>query len=341
MQPQSRRIQALDILQKAGIFEFAHKLSPNLLTVLNYHRIDDPFREGFDTFRPNVSATTSDFARQMEYVARKYTVISGAELADCVKKRRKLPPRAAIITFDDGYYDNYTNAYPILKDRNIPAIIFLATDYIGEKMPFYWDLIAYCFHHTQMTQAYFPHLGSQSWEDETSRNKAMQNWIAVLKKLPNVEKQSLAEKLPEILDVFVPRDAFVNLMMSWSHVRELSENGIEMGGHTASHPILTRISLEDASSELVRSKKLIEEAVGKRVLSFAYPNGQAEDFNADLIARVRDADFEIAFTLLSGPTRYSTVMKNPFAIRRIFLTHKDSFSRFVAKLAGINRIYST
>lgn len=332
--------QGLELLQKAGVFEIAHKLSPNFLTVLNYHRIDDPFRVGFDTFRSNVSATPVDFARQMDYVAKRYNVISGAELVDCLKKRRKLPPHAAMITFDDGYYDNYSNAYPVLKARNLPAIIFLATDYIGEQKPFYWDLIAYCFHHTKKTQAEFPHLGLQSWADDNSRNKAMQNWIAVLKRLTEMEKQALVEKLPGILDVSVSADAFTNLMMSWSHARELSENGIEMGGHTASHPILTRISPEDASTELAKSKKCIETAIKKRVLSFAYPNGQSEDFNADLMDRVRDAGFEIAFTLLSGPTRYSTVMKNPFAIRRIFLTYKDTFPRFVAKLTGFGRFKS-
>jgi peptidoglycan/xylan/chitin deacetylase (PgdA/CDA1 family) len=332
--------QGLNLLQKAGVFEIAHQLSPNFLTVLNYHRIDDPFRSGFDTFCSNVSATPADFANQMDYVANRYNVISGVELADCVKKRRKLPPHAAMITFDDGYYDNYSNAYPILKARNLPAIIFLATDYIGEQKPFYWDLIAYGFHHTKKTQADFPQLGLQSWVDDNSRNKAMQNWIAVLKRLTETEKQALVEKLPGILDVSVPADAFANLMMSWPHARELSENGIEMGGHTASHPILTRISPDDASAELVRSKQRIEEAIGKRALSFAYPNGQSEDFNADLMDRVRDVGFDIAFTLLSGPTRYSTVMKDPFAIRRIFLTYKDSFPRFVAKLTGFGRIKS-
>jgi peptidoglycan/xylan/chitin deacetylase (PgdA/CDA1 family) len=293
---------------------------------------------GFDTFRPNVSATPADFARQMDYVAQRYHVISGAELADCVKKGYKLPPHAAMITFDDGYYDNYTNAYPILKARNLPAIIFLATDYIGEKKPFYWDLIAFCFQHTKKTQVEFPYLGLQSWVDVTTRNKAMQNWITILKRLPQAKKQDSVEKLPEILDVSLPVDAFANLMMSWSHARELSENGIEMGGHTASHPILTRISMDAASAELARSKKCIEETIGKRALSFAYPNGQADDFNNDLMERVRDAGFDIAFTLLPGPTRYSTVMKNPFAIRRIFLSYKDSFPRFIAKLTGINRI---
>ena len=86
------------------------------------------------------------------------------------------------------------------------------------------------------------------------------------------------------------------------------------------------------------TQQRIEEAIGKRVLSFAYPNGQSDDFTPDLMNRVRDAGFDVAFTLLSGPTRYSTVIENPFGIRRIFLTYKDTFPRFVAKLTGIGRI---
>src|SRR6266498_1303614 len=269
----------LTLFHKMGIFEVARKLSQNFLTVLNYHRIDDPFREGFDTFMPNISATPSNFALQMDYVAQRYNVISGSEFVSCIKGALQLPPRAAIITFDDGYYDNYTNAYPVLKARNLPALIFLATDFIGTKRPFFWDLIAYCFYHTEKERAELPYLGLQSWTDKATRNKVMYEWIKIIKKLPEAEKQRFVDKLPEVLAVAVPEDAFTNFTMSWSNAIELSENAIEMGGHTASHPILTRISLEEARAEISKSKQRIEEEINKPVLSFAYPNGQTADFN--------------------------------------------------------------
>lgn len=339
---QNRRPKSSDdnlmLFHKLGMFDLARKLSPNLLTVLNYHRIDDPFREGFDTFRSNVSATPSGFAKQMDYVSKKYNVISGAELATSIKGGRPLPAHAAIITFDDGYYDNYTNAYPILKARNLRAIIFLATDFIGSCRPFFWDLIAYCFFHTKKEQADLPHLGPQSWADESTRDMVMQHMIEAIKRIPEAEKQKLPDQLPSILGIDLPDDAFKNLMMSWSNARELSENAIEMAAHTESHPILTRISLDEASTELLRSKRRIEEEIHKPVLSFAYPNGQPADFNAELMDRVHRAGFEIAFTLLPGPTRHATVMKSPLAIRRIFLSYRDSFPRFAAKLVGLDRI---
>jgi peptidoglycan/xylan/chitin deacetylase (PgdA/CDA1 family) len=111
-----------------------------------------------------------------------------------------------------------------------------------------------------------------------------------------------------------------------------------MAAHTASHPILTRISLDEASTELLRSKRNVEEEIGKPVLSFAYPNGQAADFNNEIMDRVHQAGFEIAFTLLPGPTQRATVLKSPLAIRRIFLSYTDSFPRFAAKLVGLDRI---
>ena len=203
-----RSDDTLMLFHRLGFFDLARKLTPNLLTVLNYHRIDDPFHNGLDTFRPNISATPSDFATQMDYVSQKYNVISGTELIAFIKDGRQLPARAAIITFDDGYYDNYTNAYPILKARNLRAIIFLATDFIGTCKPFFWDLIAYCFFYTKKEHAHLPHLGPQSWVDASTRDIVMQNLMEALKQIPDAEKQKLSDQLPSILGVDLPDDTF-------------------------------------------------------------------------------------------------------------------------------------
>jgi peptidoglycan/xylan/chitin deacetylase (PgdA/CDA1 family) len=109
----------LMLLHKLGVFNLVWKSTPDTLTVLNYHRVDEPSHSSFDTFRPNVSTTPSGFARQMDYVAHKYHVISATDLVAFIRRGQKLPSHAALITFDDGYLDNYTNAYPILKVSGI------------------------------------------------------------------------------------------------------------------------------------------------------------------------------------------------------------------------------
>jgi peptidoglycan/xylan/chitin deacetylase (PgdA/CDA1 family) len=330
----------LAYLHGMRVFDLVRNLSPNALTVLNYHRIDDPERSGFDTYLPNVSATPLEFARQMDYVAENYRVLSGAELADCIERQRKLPPHSAVITFDDGYYDNYSNAYPVLKARKLSAIIFLATGYIGKARPFYWDLLSYCFSHTRLGRVELPYLGVQHIDTVTLNRLVLGRWIAFLKSLPEDEKQLLTEQTPRLLDVHVPELSFQGIMMDRLHIKEMSSCGIEFGGHTVNHPILTRIPFTRANSEIEGSKQMVEEITGQPALSFAYPNGQVGDFNYDLETCVRDVGYKFAFSLLPGPTGSSNVFRGPFAIRRIFISYKDSFPRFVAKLTGLGRIKS-
>jgi peptidoglycan/xylan/chitin deacetylase (PgdA/CDA1 family) len=140
--------------------------------------------------------------------------------------------------------------------------------------------------------------------------------------------------------VDIPVRAIANQYLNWNQVRELSRNGIEIGSHTESHPILTEVSLERAEREIVDSKIRIEAEIGKKILSFAYPNGDLSDFSPDIMAILRRAGIEAAFTLLPGPTRQTTIRKNPLGIRRVFVSRRDTIPRFVAKLAGAARLIS-
>jgi peptidoglycan/xylan/chitin deacetylase (PgdA/CDA1 family) len=329
---------ALELMIRGRIFDGARLLNPKALTVLNYHRIDDPFRPGFNTFKLNVSATPESFSQQMAYVKKNYNAITCEHLAAWLDGKIDLPPRALIITFDDGYYDNLAHALPVLKANNLPSVIFLTTDFMGASAPFYWDFVAYCFLFTRRDHADLPAMGLQSWNDESTRDAVMHRWIESVKILPEAEKQQAIQDIADILDVSVPAKAFFDLYLTWDQVRELSQSGVEFGAHTASHPILTRISIEQVREELEKSKKRIEEEIKKPVISFAYPNGQGGDFSPQVIDAVSKAGIKVAFSLLPGPTRYSTVRKNPLQIRRIFLGYHDTFPRFVAKVAGVNRL---
>ncbi len=325
---------ALYAAMKIGVFDAARRVSPSVLTVLNYHRVDDISRSGFDTFIPNVSVSPEGFARQMDYVKRYYNVITCENLNAFRTGKQDLPPYPMLITFDDGYYDNYSNAYPILKARDLPAVIFLTTDYIGNDVPFYWDYIAYCFYHTQKTSAELPLLGFVSWTNVSGRNTIASRWINVIKQLPNHDKKRIVSELAAILAVEVPDDAFSNLHATWDQIREMNQNGIEMGAHTAGHPILTRISLSEVENELLRSKQKIEAEIGKPIVSFAYPNGGVGDFSPDVVSLVKKTGFELAFTLVDGTTRYKDVRNNPLTIRRILLRTPDVLPRFAAKLSA-------
>lgn len=307
------------------------------LTVLNYHRIIDPAQPGFDSFKPNVSASPEQFAGQMDYLARWFNVVSLSDLVDWLGGKKTLPAHAALITFDDGYLDNYTFAYPILKKHNFSAVIFLASGHIQNDSPFFWDLIAYCFYHTQKNHLTLPDGAPVHWASAAEMEQVSRDLIERLKLMGNEEKEAWVARLPSALGVSIPANYFRNLMLTWEQVREMRANGIEFGGHTINHPILTRVSLEQAQKEIAGSKTQVERELNEPALVFAYPNGLGSDFNADIEKLTAQAGYKAAFTLFNGPSSYKEVKANPFAIRRIFISHKHTLPQFSVLVSGVNR----
>ena len=326
----------LALMLKIGFFDVVRYCLPPVLTVLCYHRVEDPFRSDFNLFRPNVSATPLEFARQLDYVRRHYSVITCEHLLGWLRGEKDLPRHPLVITFDDGYSDNLAFAYPLLKERNLPAIIFLTTGFIGSDLPFYWDYVAYLFSHTQQISARLPITGEATWTTAAEREKVMMSWVDCVKKLPEAERRQAVSEIAAVLDVRVPEGVFSNLYLNWEQIRMMGQNNIEFGAHTVNHPILTRISRDGVQEEVNKSKQHIENEIQRPISTFAYPNGQRSDFSDEVISIVREAGIEIAFTLLPGPTQIKAVKENPLAIRRIFLIHSDSFPRFVAKLFGLS-----
>ena len=341
IQPRSSlKYRMLNFAYETGLIRAGRGLWAKSLTVVNYHRIDDPYRKNFDSFKPNVSATPQDFDRQLDYLAEWFNVVSLKDIVDWLDGRKQLPPFAALITFDDGYLDNYTSAFPLLRKHNFPALIFLTTGHIGTDAPFYWDMAAYCFVHTQRDHLTFPDERVERWSNAEQREQVSKHWIEFMKTLPQAEKQVYVQNLPTLLGVAIPAGFFQSLMMDWEQVREMQKSGIEFGAHTVHHPILTRIPVEQVQAEVIGSKSRIEGELREPVLGFAYPNGQAADLNEGIEKIVADSGIRAAFTLLNGPSSQEEVKRNPFAIRRIFISHRHSLAEYAMILSPMNRYRS-
>ena len=333
----SLKNKLINLAYETGLIRVGRGLWAKSLTVVNYHRIEDPYRKDFDSFKPNVSATPDNFNHQMDYLAKWFNVVSVRDVVAWLDGQKSLPPYAALISFDDGYLDNYTSAYPILRKHNFPAVIFLTSEHIGTDAPFYWDLAAYCFHYTKRDYLTFPDGREYQWSDSAELSQINKNWIEYMKTLPEDKKQTWVKRLPEQLGVSVPAGFFQKLMVNWDQVREMHKGGIEFGAHTMHHPILTRIPLEQVRTEVEGSKCRIEKELGDPVLSFAYPNGMPTDMNDKIEKIVADAGIGTAFTLLNGPSSLREVKRNPYAIRRIFISHNHTLPQYAALVSRINR----
>jgi peptidoglycan/xylan/chitin deacetylase (PgdA/CDA1 family) len=291
------------------------------LSILIYHRVlpePDPLLPG------EVDAGT--FHWHLQLVSRLFTPLP---LSEAVSRLREgtLPPRALCITFDDGYADNATVALPMLREAGVPATFFVATEYLDNGMMFNDRIIETVRRLPAGTHDLIDlSLGRHDLNGPESRVSAYTEIIRKAKYLPQEEREALSHRLAERAGETLPAD----LMMRPDQVRELREAGMEIGGHTASHPILTRLDDTEALREMCHGRESLQEILGEPVTLFAYPNGKpGQDYDARHVAMAREAGFEAAVSTAWGvSTRGSDLHQLPR-----FTPWDQTPLRFTARLA--------
>jgi peptidoglycan/xylan/chitin deacetylase (PgdA/CDA1 family) len=283
------------------------------------------------------AVASNDFEREIAHLCKVTRIVPIDWLVNQLYQGRDIPSKAVCITFDDGYKDNYNFAYPILRKYNAPATIFLTTGYI-ESSETFWDYkLRFAVWNTGVTTFDIAGLGSYRLKSPRDRLLAMNKIQADLLKLPEREKNLLIEKLLKVLGVDIPNRFGERFMLSWEEILEMIENGISFGAHTVTHPTLTRLAIEEAREEIIRSKRDIEERLGKPCTLFAYPNG---DFNTEIIELVKESGFQGAVTTIPRMIRRGD---NLFRLGRIsagpdFYTFKGSLSGLYPDLVtALNR----
>lgn len=291
------------------------------LVTLIYHRVlavPDPLMH----YEPDARA----FAAQMDLVAANFNVLPLGEAAQRLKSG-SLPERALCITFDDGYANNLTVAAPILAERGLPATVFVATGYLGGGRMFN-DTVIEAIRQAPDELDLKPFgLGRLLLHDLAARRAAVNYLLGQFKYRPADERRRLSEQLAELAAAALP----CNLMLDEAQVRELQRRGIEIGAHTVTHPILTRLDPEAARREIVESKRALEEMIGARVTAFAYPNGRpTTDYGPTHVSLAAEAGFSVAVSTAWGAaTRASDVFQLP----RIAPWDKRAL-RYAARIAG-------
>jgi peptidoglycan/xylan/chitin deacetylase (PgdA/CDA1 family) len=276
--------------------------------VLTFHRVNDEF----DPFFP--ALPVSVFEAQMTHVARTYTVLPVDELAERMT-RNSLPRDAIAITFDDGYRDNLTEAAPILARHALRATIFLATAYIGSSVRPWFDQVALAFKTTRVESLTMPWGGTLTLDDQAARLRALDHAWSRLKSLDETEFLTALDRLLDTLQTPAAQTGAgaTNGMLDWTDVEKLRELGVTAGSHTATHPILSRVSAQRARREIEESRDVIRAVTGVAPRAFAYPNGGASDYTPEVVRLVSAAGFRCAVTTRFGVNTRAT---SPWELRR-------------------------
>lgn len=250
------------------------------------------------------------FDRMLGWIGGQFNVLPSLEACDRLLSGT-LPARAAIITFDDGYRDNWELALPILQRRRMSAVFFVATGYLNGGAMFNDRVIEAirCATGSELDAAWLG-LGSLGIGRESEKRAAIDRLLRTVKYLEPVEREDAVARIERACGA----GRRVDLMMTDAQVVALRRAGMEIGGHTRNHPILRSLSEKDAAREIAQDRDALGAITGSKPELFAYPNGKAgDDFDLEHCRMVKQAGYRAAFTTQAGASASDC---DPMMLRR-------------------------
>jgi peptidoglycan/xylan/chitin deacetylase (PgdA/CDA1 family) len=272
--------------------------------ILLYHRVNDVQDPFFDT------VPVAAFERQMTLLRDHFRVLPLEDLVER-KARNDVPDDAVAITFDDGYRDNFENAFPVLRRLGLPATIFVTTGTVGSKAGLWHDRVLDAFRQTGVAAV---SIDGKPYPLRylAERREALRACLGKLRRSDPRARDAEIERIIAALEVPEAGATGWN-KLDWDQIAVMSNAGITFGAHTVTHPILTRVTPGEAVTEIADSRRAIESRLGRPVRLFAYPNGGRGDFDEAVKRAVRDAGFACGATALPGVNDLST---DPYELRR-------------------------
>ncbi len=336
-----------DLIKKALFLSGYHKLHRRLgstsdkrLIIMMYHDLieDQEATDGGEFWGDK--PTQSQFAAHLKASTRSYRVVSVEDAVAEMKRNSQLAEDSVAITFDDGYASVYEIAFPLLKEHNVPATVFLLTDWIDNKMSLWWEELAAMFDAADfgaMDVAEICRLLELGPTDDKSARQSDREGLkrrfqerieTAFRDKAEDELRALMDKLKAVLiknDNRLPTKA---KPMTWAEIREMAGAGINFGAHTCSHINLRYANRDLIEKEIVESKRKIEHNINREVKGFAYPYGQdlpAYDKVEPILRRLG-----FAYACIACPGANNSQF-NPFFLRRDTLPSTTS----TALLGGV------
>lgn len=311
--------------------------------ILMYHR--------FSGSESNKSVSVNLFEKQLKLIKQDFNVLSLNDLIILHVNNKKIPDNSIVLTIDDGYYDFYKYAYPLLKKYSTPATFFITTSFTSQKIWLWPDIIQYVIDNTQVENLII-NLNSNKVIDLSKKN----SWERIVQYLISLKNHKRLEFINKLC-----ADAKVNLpavptshysAASWENIYEMSNNGIEIGCHTLTHPILSSIESNNLlKNEVIDSKKIIEEKLQTEIYSFCFPNGSNKDFNDNVKSIVKKAGYScsVSATLnddlfndlyeigrISAGSSMKQFIKSAYGYEVISFKIKNKINSLIRQYKGLN-----
>lgn len=258
------------------------------------------------------------FEAEMDFVARFLSPISMREIAAAHRGEAVLPSDAVAVTFDDGFLNNHGEAWPILERYHIPATFYLATGYVGTRRMMWTDRLETAIFDSARDRLDIV-VGETALryplDDVDGRVAAFEEIKARCKSVANEVKDAVVEAVWEQMAPDVPDDHPLYAFMSWDEVREMARSSlIDFGAHTVDHVALSRVPSNVMQWQIDKSVADLNAALDISTELFSYPEGQEDDYDDEVIAHLRERNFDHAPSAVDGINDVATT--NPFHLRR-------------------------
>jgi peptidoglycan/xylan/chitin deacetylase (PgdA/CDA1 family) len=294
----------------SGALRLAGNLHGRSAAILMYHSVlPDPSLQA-DSLG-GIVHSGSAFRAQMELLARDYHPISLNQTVKHLRDGEDFPKRSVVVTFDDGYADNYEVAMPILNQFAVPATFYVTVDCVENKRLPWPSRLRFAFRRTKQTSWTGSKTDSQtgsnpkSWNLSSPLNRE-EAFLAACDsccQLSGAVQEEFVRRIEHELQASLPADSG-SLMMSYDQLRELAGHGHVVGSHTMTHPNMAQLKVDDARRELAESKQRLESRLGSPIKHFSYPCPALEPhWSERTLEQSRAVGYETAVTTNSGLTR--------------------------------------
>jgi peptidoglycan/xylan/chitin deacetylase (PgdA/CDA1 family) len=295
-----KRERLADMLFKIRLTSILSRFSGhNKVVILNYHRIRPASAATSTHFDDGLFSTDADqFFRQMNWLKQHTRILSEQDLIDQIvtnqyNDQKSRGPSVAI-TFDDGYLDNYSIAYPVLRSLEIPAIFFICTEMIWERKLRWWDVLAYLIKKCRKPSIV---IDDHEYALQNNQLNVIAYFIRQMKESPRDRIHNYIRLISEATEIDLPADDIQDgELMTRDQIREMAEHQMTIGSHAHTHQALSCLDIHEHQKELMASKQLLEEATDRPVKSLSYPFGLYQYVPLSIQDSARKCGYQLGFT---------------------------------------------
>jgi peptidoglycan/xylan/chitin deacetylase (PgdA/CDA1 family) len=298
------------------LLQGARRLLRHDLRVFAYHRVRD-LDAGFSFDPMLVSALPQAFAAQMRWLRDRFVPVRCEQVVEALDGGRRLPRDAVLVTFDDGYDDNYHVAFPILRELGVPATFFVATGHIDSGQPFAYDWLVHALRTTAATALVVPELGLDLAlaPGPEARIPAAAIVLDRLKSLDDAGQQAVMARLLDDWGMPRPPRHPDCQPMDWQQLRRMRAGGMTIGAHGVHHRMLAKLPEPQMRAELALAKARLDAELGPGIDALSYPVGGPDAYNSAVIDAARAVGFAIGFSYVAGSNRWSDMRR--FGLHRL------------------------